>query len=175
MSNHKSAILIRNGIVVNDDQIFLADVFIKDDKILAVDRDLNGLFTESDPSLRIIEASGRYVIPGGIDPHAFVDCDMDVQCSGILTDEEICESVKEKRNGAEQEEEIETYEFVDDIFDVPAPIPSHEEALKALSTVTEYLEHHFTDFNSIYEIEEMIQKNALVSARKQCKITEFFI
>lgn len=50
--------------MVNHDGQVLADVLIKDRLILAV-----GLQLEVPPGTRVIDASGSYVMPGGIDPH----------------------------------------------------------------------------------------------------------
>ena len=36
-----------------------------------------------------------------------------------------------------------------------------------------YLEENFTDYNSYYDVEDMIEKNALIN-RTQRKITGFF-
>lgn len=65
-SNEYEGILIQNGIVVNDDEMFNADLLIKGNKIVTVDRGCN---ISSKPSLRIIDARGRFILPGGIDPH----------------------------------------------------------------------------------------------------------
>eukprot|EP00294_Goniomonas_avonlea_P002942 CAMPEP_0114542458 /NCGR_PEP_ID=MMETSP0114-20121206/1846_1 /TAXON_ID=31324 /ORGANISM="Goniomonas sp, Strain m" /LENGTH=500 /DNA_ID=CAMNT_0001726757 /DNA_START=8 /DNA_END=1510 /DNA_ORIENTATION=+ len=57
-------ILIKGGTVVNADQQFEADVAISDGKITAVGP---GLTPES--GARVIDATGKMVIPGGIDTH----------------------------------------------------------------------------------------------------------
>lgn len=57
------ALLVKGGTVVNDDEIFKADVLIKDGVIQAVGPDLKA------DGATVVDASGRYVIPGGIDPH----------------------------------------------------------------------------------------------------------
>ncbi|KAF0292409.1 Dihydropyrimidinase [Amphibalanus amphitrite] len=57
-------LLIRGGKVVNDDRIFDADVFVDKGIIQAVGPDLavpEGAF--------VIDAAGKYVMPGGIDTH----------------------------------------------------------------------------------------------------------
>ncbi|KAI1714685.1 amidohydrolase family domain-containing protein [Ditylenchus destructor] len=59
-----SSLLIKNGTIVNDDAIFKADVLIEDGIIRRVEADL--VF---DGNGRVIDASGCYVMPGGIDPH----------------------------------------------------------------------------------------------------------
>ncbi|HEX8477330.1 MAG TPA: dihydropyrimidinase [Telluria sp.] len=56
--------LIKGGTVVNADRAFLADVLCFGDKIIAVGPDL-----EAPPHATVIDASGQYVMPGGIDTH----------------------------------------------------------------------------------------------------------
>jgi dihydropyrimidinase len=58
------SILLRNGTVVNDDAMFKADVLVDGGKIIAVEPNLPVENVD-----RIIDATDRFVIPGGIDPH----------------------------------------------------------------------------------------------------------
>ena len=58
------SLLIRGGTVVNADTSFRADVLCVDGKIAAVGEDL-----EAPAGAQIIDAGGRLVMPGGIDPH----------------------------------------------------------------------------------------------------------
>ncbi len=60
-----STTLIKNGIVVNADFSEKADVLIEDGKIIAVGQHLKGDNT--------IDATGCYIMPGGIDPHTHLD------------------------------------------------------------------------------------------------------
>ena len=62
MSNGQ-ATLIRGGTVVNADREFRADVLCEGGKISAVGANLAA------PGAQVLDAGGRYVIPGGIDPH----------------------------------------------------------------------------------------------------------
>ena len=57
--------LIRGGIVVNSGSSFRADVLLEDQTILA----LGEGFTAE----RVIDATGRYLLPGGIDVHTHLD------------------------------------------------------------------------------------------------------
>eukprot|EP00249_Psilotum_nudum_P013612 c24425_g1_i1 orf=171-1739(+) len=57
-------LLIRGGNVVNADRQQIADVYIEDGIIVAVEPDIKA-FDE----VRVIDATGHYVMPGGIDPH----------------------------------------------------------------------------------------------------------
>ena len=101
------------------------------------------------------------------DFEAFVDCDKEAECFGNLTDVEICDSVKRNREGMVDLEEE------DGIVDEPTPRISCNDALMHLSMVRKYLEENFTEHNSYYHIEDMIEKNALIN-RTQSKITDFF-
>jgi dihydropyrimidinase len=60
--------IIRGGTVVNADRAFRADVMTYGDKIVAVGENL-----EAPHSARVIDASGQYVIPGGIDTHTHMN------------------------------------------------------------------------------------------------------
>ncbi|KAK0414003.1 hypothetical protein QR680_007103 [Steinernema hermaphroditum] len=60
-----SAILIKNGTVVNDDLMLKADVLIKDGIIIEVRPGIS----EINPEVRVIDAANKLIIPGGIDPH----------------------------------------------------------------------------------------------------------
>ena len=57
-----SSILILNGKLINENKIFEADIFIKDGLIDKIDKDLQHLKAD-----KVIDASGKYVIPGLID------------------------------------------------------------------------------------------------------------
>ncbi len=61
------SILIKNGRVVTATENILADVFIEDEKITKVAPNLNLSATT------LIDASNKYVIPGGIDVHTHID------------------------------------------------------------------------------------------------------
>jgi dihydropyrimidinase len=61
-------ILIRNGTVINADGTLTADVLVEGEKIAAVAAP--GVFTEADT---VIEADGKYVLPGGIDAHTHME------------------------------------------------------------------------------------------------------
>jgi len=64
MSN--PAILIRGGTVVNTDREFKADVLCVDGKVAAVGA---AAATQAPAGTQTLDASGQYVMPGGIDPH----------------------------------------------------------------------------------------------------------
>lgn len=61
------SILIKNGRVVTALDDFLADVFIEDEKITKIGTNLNLL------PKTVIDATNKYVIPGGIDVHTHID------------------------------------------------------------------------------------------------------
>ncbi|MCC6600006.1 MAG: dihydropyrimidinase [Crocinitomicaceae bacterium] len=61
------SILIKNGHVVSASEDFIADVFIEGEKIVAIGKSLN---TQAD---EVLDATGKIVFPGGIDPHVHLD------------------------------------------------------------------------------------------------------
>ncbi|MGP1398023.1 MAG: dihydropyrimidinase [Inquilinaceae bacterium] len=60
--------LIKGGTVVNADQMVRADVYCDDGIIKAVGPDL-----DAPAGARVVDASGAYVMPGGIDPHTHME------------------------------------------------------------------------------------------------------
>ncbi|NQV36695.1 MAG: dihydropyrimidinase [Candidatus Marinimicrobia bacterium] len=61
------SVLIKNGRIITASDDYQADIFIDKDKISIIGENL------SIPADKIIDASGKYVIPGGIDPHTHLD------------------------------------------------------------------------------------------------------
>ena len=61
------SLLIKNGLIVNASDIYRGDVFVEKDVVTTIGTNL------SMPADRIIDAAGRYVIPGGIDCHTHLD------------------------------------------------------------------------------------------------------
>jgi dihydropyrimidinase len=57
------ATLIKSGTLVTASETFCADILIVGEKIAAIGDQL------SDPSAKVIDASGKLVMPGGVDPH----------------------------------------------------------------------------------------------------------
>ncbi|QIL84173.1 dihydropyrimidinase [Diaphorobacter sp. HDW4A] len=66
MSTASRPLLIRGGIVVNADREERADVLIVDGKIAAVG---DTAAAQAPAGVDTLDASGQYVMPGGIDPH----------------------------------------------------------------------------------------------------------
>src|SRR6476646_2763788 len=62
-----ATLLIRNGIVVTAPDLYEGDVFVDGEKIAAIGSSLQV------PADRVIDASGKYVLPGGIDVHTHLD------------------------------------------------------------------------------------------------------
>ena len=57
-------LLIKNGTVVTDSEMFKADVAVTNGKIVAVGADL-----DASAAKEVVEAKGKYVLPGAIDAH----------------------------------------------------------------------------------------------------------
>ena len=61
--------IISNGKLVRDDRVTNSDIAIKGEKIVSV-----GEKETFPPAAREIDASGKYVLPGLVDPHVHLDC-----------------------------------------------------------------------------------------------------
>jgi len=62
--------LIKNGTLVTAAETFQADIVIEDEKITRIGLNL------TDDSARVVDASGRLILPGGVDPHTHFDLPM---------------------------------------------------------------------------------------------------
>lgn len=58
------SVLIKNGTVVTADDTFRADVYCENGKISAIGENL-----DTPATAEVVDASGQYIMPGGIDPH----------------------------------------------------------------------------------------------------------
>lgn len=61
------SLLIKNGRVITATDDYVADIFIEDETVKAIGKDLP--FTAG----QVIDASGKLIFPGGIDPHVHLD------------------------------------------------------------------------------------------------------
>jgi dihydropyrimidinase len=61
------SVLIRGGRVITAADDYVADVFVEDERISLIGESLN---VTAD---RLIDAAGKYVLPGGVDPHTHLD------------------------------------------------------------------------------------------------------
>lgn len=62
--------LIKNGTLITDTESFEADILIEDEKIALIGKDLQH------PSAQVVDATGKLIMPGGIDPHVHLDLPM---------------------------------------------------------------------------------------------------
>ncbi len=63
-------ILIKNGTLVSAKESIQTDLLIEGEKIVTTGRDL------ADPNAEVVDAAGKYILPGGIDPHVHLDLAM---------------------------------------------------------------------------------------------------
>src|SRR5438105_15877942 len=61
------SILIKGGRVITAADDYVGDVFVEDERISLIGESLD---IQAD---RTIDASGKYVLPGGVDPHTHLD------------------------------------------------------------------------------------------------------
>ncbi len=64
------ATLIKNGTLITATETFEADILIEDEKISLIGKELQH------PSADVIDATGKLIMPGGIDPHVHLDLPM---------------------------------------------------------------------------------------------------
>ena len=64
------ATLIKNGTLITATETFDADLLIEDEKINLIGKDLQH------PNAGVIDARGKLILPGGIDPHVHLDLPM---------------------------------------------------------------------------------------------------
>lgn len=67
-----ASLLIRNGHVITAGDSFEGDILVVDGKIRMLGKHLDVF----EPGARVIDASGLYVLPGGIDPHVHMELDV---------------------------------------------------------------------------------------------------
>jgi dihydropyrimidinase len=60
-------LLIKNGEIVTASERYKADVYCEDETITRIDRDLS-----APPGATVVDASGKFVFPGFIDPHVHI-------------------------------------------------------------------------------------------------------
>jgi dihydropyrimidinase len=61
------SLLIRNGEIITDTERYVADIYCADETITRIDRNIDDVKADE-----VIDASGKYVFPGAIDPHVHI-------------------------------------------------------------------------------------------------------
>jgi dihydropyrimidinase len=64
------SILIKNGTLITASETFKADILIEGEKISQIGQDL------THPNAEVVNAEGKYILPGGVDPHVHLDLPM---------------------------------------------------------------------------------------------------
>ena len=62
--------LIKNATLITDTDTFNADILVDGEKIARIDKNIDA------PGRRIFDAAGKFVLPGGVDPHTHFDLPM---------------------------------------------------------------------------------------------------
>ena len=62
--------LIKNGTLITASETFQADILVENEQIREIGRDL------AHPNARVVDAAGKFITPGGIDPHTHFDLPM---------------------------------------------------------------------------------------------------
>ena len=69
--------LVKNGKIVSDSAIFCGDILIENGTVAAVGTDLFRRMNLSESAFdQVIDAAGRYVLPGAVDVHTHMDLDV---------------------------------------------------------------------------------------------------
>src|SRR5438105_804794 len=61
------SLLIKNGEIVTPSERYVADIFCESETITRIDRNIDNVKADD-----VIDASGKYVFPGFIDPHVHI-------------------------------------------------------------------------------------------------------
>src|SRR5688572_521572 len=70
LRSQMTATLIKYGTLITATDTFEADILLENEKISLIGRDLQH------PNTEVIDASGKLILPGGIDPHVHLDLPM---------------------------------------------------------------------------------------------------
>lgn len=62
--------LIKNGTLITASDTFQADILIEDETIVQIGKNLHH------PNAIVVDATGKLIMPGGIDPHVHLDLPM---------------------------------------------------------------------------------------------------
>jgi len=61
------SLLVKNGEIVTESQRYVADIYCEDETITRIDRSI-----AAPPGAEVVDAAGKYVFPGFIDPHVHI-------------------------------------------------------------------------------------------------------
>lgn len=67
--------LVKNGMLCTESGVYEADLLIEDDVIREIGTGL------ADEEAEVVDASGRYVLPGAVDIHTHMDLDVGIAVS----------------------------------------------------------------------------------------------
>lgn len=68
-------IIVKNGKIVSPSETYIADIGIENGVISCIGRNLEQQLASED--VEVIDAAGKYVLPGGVDVHTHMDLDVD--------------------------------------------------------------------------------------------------
>lgn len=147
------AILLRNGHIVTASDNYLADILIEGEKIVQIGRNLNTAVDQ------VIDASGKYIFPGGIDPHVHLE----MPFMGTFSSDSYATGTAAALHGG-------TTMVIDFILQTQGKSLRHAlESWQSRSDGNTYSDYSFhmavTDFNeeTRAEIQEMIEKEGITS------------
>jgi len=64
------SVILKNGTVVTASETFVADILVEDERIKSISKSLTS------PTADVYDCSGKFIMPGGVDPHTHFDLPM---------------------------------------------------------------------------------------------------
>ncbi len=77
MKTTSSIVLIKNGVIVTPDAVINGDLLVKGEKIAQIGGSIS-IPSSDESALTVIDAKGKYVLPGGIDVHTHFNLDIGI-------------------------------------------------------------------------------------------------
>ena len=133
-----------------------------------------GGFVSPDSTLQQVDDDTPTLVPTEMtrtEFEQFVDIDLDIPCTGVPSDQDICSSILAERTESRDDT---THQADSDDEEVhPAVRPTSTQLLQALAVVRQGLEfNNVSDYSHYYKVEDQIT-SFIQAMKRQTAITEF--